>query len=777
MNFSFNNTQKHGSGQTQDSFRRIGNFVLKYRVIIIILWFLIAVSGFLGARHITSVLRGEGSNAPGTETYKQEILLRENFENQYLQNVIYTFSSKKLTFKNPAYKKYLKIIEETIQTHPNTGWVIDYDADATLLSPDGYDTFLLVGLDVKNFREAESVVEEITKKVKSVNLPSDIKIHATGNSVFSKEMGQISAEDGAQAEKRVIPIVLIILILSFGSIIAACLPLIIGIISCTLTLACLYVIGQFVEITTLSLNFTTMIGLGVGIDYSLLIVNRFREELDKNITVDEAILNTVCIAGKAVTYSGLAVCVGLIGLLIPNLPIIYSFGITGLLVVLITICLSITFLPALLSVIGKYINAPVILTDFIKHLWENKLFWASWAKAIMKRPGVFLISSMVFLIFISSFVLHIKLWNSSISLMPDRLESKQGFMVMTKIDKKQKYPPISITFETKNKSFIWSKKNVETLYNFTKEIMDKLPIVKIVGMINSSSKLSLDDYLVISNYIGAYGSIANMKLLGMGNEFPFISTDEKKTVIWINRAPDADDSADWDTVRDLRKYRDSFMKNHPEMNILIGGIGAVNVDFKDSLYSQFPLIIGFIIISTFLIILISFQSFFLALKSVVLNIISVTASFGWLVLVFQYGITANIIGVNVVPGALLVFTPVVLFCIIFGLSMDYEIFLLSRIKEEYELTGNTELAIANGLQKTGGIITNAALIMIIVFEAFTFAEIIIVKEIGLGLATAVLIDATIIRIILVPAIMRLLGDWCWWLPKGLKKFINNTKTV
>ena len=748
-------------------YRNIGSFVIKYRVAIVILWILITILGVTGASKVKTVLRGEGTNAPGSESYIQEALLSKDFDNQYLQNIIYTFTSQKTTFDDPKYIKVLREIKEKIESNPTAGRVLHYEYDHTMISNDALDTFIYVGLNVKNFREAEVAVNQITKMVRTIKIPPEIKMHVVSSPIFASEMGKISGEDGSNAEKRVLPIVFVILILSFGSLIGACLPLIIGVMSYTLTLACLYTVGQFLELTNLCINFTTMVGLGVGIDYSLLIVNRFREELDKGISCDEAICNTIGTAGKSVTFSGFAVCIGLLGLLIPNVPLIHAYSLSGLLVVLITICLSVTLMPALLSLFGTYVNYPQFLTKYIKKLWENKLFWITWARSIMKRPKLYLIVSLIFLLFISSYVFHIKLWNSSLRLMPDRMESKQGFNSLLKVDQNQMYSPIMVTIETRDNSYIWTRKNLTDIHKYITDLLHDYPIAKVVGVINSYTNTDLNNYVTISNYISSFGSIANMELMGLGNDLPFkdfISTDEKKTVFWVTRKIDIDETADWTTIKDLRKWRDKEYKKS-NLKILVGGLGAVNVDFSDNLYKRFPLTAAFIILTTFFIMLFSFKSLTLALKAVFLNIISVSASFGWLVLVMQYGVTARLIGIDQTPGALLIITPIILFCVIFGLSMDYEIFLVSRIKEEYDITGDTETAIANGLQKTGGIITNAAVIMIVVFEAFTFAEIVLVKEIGLGLATAIFIDASIIRIILLPAIMKLLGKWCWWSPK------------
>ncbi|RYX88917.1 hypothetical protein EON78_07405, partial [bacterium] len=314
---------------------------------------------------------------------------------------------------------------------------------------------------------------------------------------------------------------------------------------------------------------------------------------------------------------------------------------------------------------------------------------------------------------------------------------------------------------TKDGSNVYERKNLEEIYNFTKQVAQIPEIDRVLGIVNPLSGSTIEDYESL------YANTLALQAFGMGQQNnPFVSEDSKKTIVWALHKDSEVEVADWYAVETIRKMRDQFQSKN--LNIMIGGGGSINIDFKKAVYAYFPLIIVLIIVATFIIMFSLLGSILLPIKAIVLNLLSVTASYGWLVLVFQYGFTASFLGIKHIPGALLIITPLVLFCVIFGLSMDYEIFMMSRIKEEYDKTQDTDYAVSTGLQRSGSIITSAALIMIIVFSAFSFSKVILVQEMGLGLSTAVLIDATIIRVMIVPSILKILDKSAWWLPKGWK---------
>jgi len=599
--------------------------------------------------------------------------------------------------------------------------------------------------------------EKVAKKLREVPVSSQIDLKITGTSIIVGDMTRLSGKDSAEAEKKILPWVIILLVLVFGALVSALLPILIGFMSIIITLGALFVVGNFFELTLFCKAITSMMGLGVGIDYSLFMVSRFREELQSGKTPAQGAIETTATAGKAVCYSGFAVSIGMAALLIPDLPLTRSIGFSGMFVVIISILLSLTLLPIVFSYLGENINAPRFLNRLVSLSASTQNFWLKWSKMVMKNPISFFSGGLIILLFISYFTFNMKLWNSSVLLMPEELESREGFANILQIDPSRKYSPIGISFETKDGSNIYKAENLREIYNFTKKILDFPEVDRIAGLVDPSTGTSLEAYQNL------YSNTLLLESMGMVQSNPFVATDRTKSLVWAFHKNSDIETADWDTVISMRKFRDN---NEPtNLKVMIGGGGSTNVDFKNAVYEYFPTIIILIVIATYIIMFSLLGSVILPFKAIFMNLLSVSASYGWLVLVFQYGVTAKFLNLSQIPGV----------CIIFGLSMDYEIFMMSRIKEEYDKTEDVEYSVSMGLERSGGIITSAALIMIIVFSAFSFSKVILVQEIGLGLATAVFIDATIIRIMMVPSVMKLLDKNAWWLPRRWRNKLTLVK--
>ncbi|MBC7475578.1 MAG: MMPL family transporter [Candidatus Sericytochromatia bacterium] len=752
----------------KDIFRVLGEKVIQYRVIILSFWIILTLIASIGAFNIDKILKGEGSYVKGSESYEQTELISKKFSQQYTKNIIVTLKSKKYTLSSPEYINTINTIKNIAQKSKEVGAVYDYNFDNSFISKDRKSTFLLIGLKDNSADQTSEDANALSERIRLLKLDPEIESHITGSQIIVRDMTQVSEKDSAKAEKRILPIAILLLIIVFGALVSALLPVMIAVMSIVITLGTLYVIGQYIELATFCKAITSMMGLGVGLDYCLFMVSRFREELDKGLTPEQAAIETVVTSGKAVSYSGLAVSIGMAALLIPNLILTRSIGFSGILVVAIAILLALTLLPVIFSFLGDRINSPRAFHRLVKYSSSPKEFWLRWSKTVMKYSWTFLIGGVSILLFVSYFALHMKLWNSSVVLMPEYLDSRQGFMNMMEIDPSRKFSPIGISFETKDGSSVYEQKNIKEIYKFAKKISDLPEITRVLGLVDPKSDMTLDAY---NNLYANTLTLQTFQLAESSN--PFVSNDGKSTILWALHKDTSVDIADWYAVKKIRLLRNEFASTN--FKIMIGGGGSTNVDFQDAVYKYFPLIIALIIIATYIIMFSLLGSILLPIKAILMNLLSVTASYGWLVLVFQYGFTTQLLGIKHIPGALLIITPLVLFCIIFGLSMDYEIFMMSRIKEEYDKTGDPEQAVAMGLEKSGSIITSAALIMVIVFSAFSFSEVILVQEMGLGLSTAVLIDSTIIRIMIVPSILKLLGKAAWWLPKGWKEKLSLVK--
>lgn len=749
---------------------RLGTWVVRYRLLVILIWLVALVPAFYGATHLHKVLQSEVASAPGTEMYRQETLLNRNFPEQYLYNIELVLSNPQKTADDPEYQQVLETYLSVCRKDPDIAEPVTYRENPEQISADRHSHFLFIGLKAKNISDSDEIAARITDSLRAVKLPPGYTMHLTGGPLFGREITTVSAKDGFNTEERVLPLVLLVLAFAFGGLLAASMPLVIGMCSVIMSLGTLYILAHFLQITSLSQNIVSMIGLGVGIDYSLLFVNRFREELfERGLSKEEAAISTLESSGRTILYSGIVVSIGMIALLVPNVVFMRSLGLSGLLVVGMTMLLGLTLLPALLSLIGERINAPRFLSNWTYHTWGKSQFWYRWGKGIMARPLFFSFVSIGVLLCISLITFEMKVWNPTIGIMPKSFETRQGFEKIIEIAPRNYFSPIVISFESKDGSPIWSQKNVQAAYDFMHAIYKQEPIIGSIGLINVQEPLK--DQMVLYNTMSAAGGVAGMQLFQPGASFPFISTDEHKGVLIAYHAykdyVGTESDQDLNTLAHIREYRNRTAQRHPNLEIMVGSLSAVPMEMKEAIAAHFPMIVLVTVLTTYLLTMFSFGSVLLPLKAVLLNLLSVTATFGTLILVFQKGIGAHLLGIEHVPGALLIVSPLILFCVIFGLSMDYEIFLINRIREEYDHCGDPEEAIAQGLEKTGGIITSAGLIMILVFTGFAFSRIIVIKEFGLGMAIAILIDATIIRLMVVPSLMKLFGHASWYLPKFL----------
>jgi RND superfamily putative drug exporter len=732
---------------------------------VIALWLILAVVAAFGARHVGEVFRGDITKTPGSESAAIDDFVHGHFDRQFPHTFLVTLTSSRYTVDDPPYRDAVDRVMATLREHPKVGSIMGYRDDTTFISPDRHHTFLLVGLRVDTFRDATQLVEPIGKLAHQVALPPEVQLALTGNAPISVDMEMTSSRDGVRTESRVVPLAVAVMVLLFGALVAAVVPVIIGMIACTLAFALLYILGQYMELNVFTQNFVTMMGLGVGIDYSLFIVSRFREELTAGFDKREAAIRATETAGRSIAYSGVAVCIGTLAMLIPDLPLTRALGLGGMLSVLLTVILALTLLPAMLSYLGDRINSPRAFNRLIVRLSRSKEFWNAWSTRMMRRPVLYLSISIGALILLSGLTTQLKTWNSSILLMPDSLESRRGFEVLTKTAGERQISPIGIGIRFKDASPVYTPDNVALIHQFSRELQATVKLSRVISMVDLNPALTLGDY---------QGMMQNMLALRSFNPSvsnPLISMDDQRTLMWVVPLAGTTDQDHWDLTLAMRQFRDRFVAQHPNTTIIIGGGAAVGLDFERAVWRDFPIVIIATVVTTFLVIMLSFRSLLLPLKSVVANVLSVTASIGFLIAVFQYGWLSRFFGIAHPPGALLHITPLALFCIIFGLSMDYEIFLMSRIREAYDATGDAEGSVTVGLEQTGGIITSAAMIMIIVFAGFAFAETILVKEMGLGLAVAIALDVTIIRLLLVPSFMGLVGKACWWFPDWLRRLL------
>jgi RND superfamily putative drug exporter len=729
--------------------------LIKYKSPVFFIWIIIFIFSGLNLlfnkNHFETGI-GEIKNSI-SKTVSDEI--RANYKEAFSSNLMFTFSSDKYSLADGKFRIYLNDFEKSLQKDRNivqTYSVLDSPL-TNIVSKDKKATLVFLKLKNPDFSFAESYtphLREISRIFLNEKkaLDNTLKVYLTGNGPYSYDMNQISEIDGQKAEQKVLILTFIILIFAFRSIGASLIAVISGFMASVITISCLKIITGFYPLSVFCQNISTMIGLALGIDYSLLLITRYREERKEKDKMT-AISATIEHAGTAVLYSGITVFIGFSALFLPGLNVTASLGVGGGLVVFFSLLAALTFTPVLLYTFEKYLDYPKFLSDFF--ITKNFDLQKKWAAFITKRGNIAGVITLIILILLSIPVFSIKLAEPEIRSMPDSMEAKQGFEKLQELSSGRSLFPIFILVKANDKQNITDNKNFSGLYRFTEQLKTDKRIGKVYGLTSIIDNLDLFTYFLLFN------SGINNPDFSFAKDF-LLSRDQKSTLIQVFPVKTVDSYTLNILVDDLRKL------NIPGFDILVGGPASVNYDLVIKLYSKFPLIIGFIYLVTVILLAKGFRSILIPLKAIILNTISVSASFGILVMVFQYGYFQNLIGITNSPHSIVSAIPVILFCIMFSLSMDYEVFLMSRIYEEYIKTGDNEKSIIKGLAETGGVITKAALIMIIVFGAFTQADIVIIKMTGLGLATAVLLDATLIRMILVPVFMKLAGKANWYFP-------------
>jgi RND superfamily putative drug exporter len=708
---------------------------------------------------------------------------------------------------------------EGVRRMPEVRHVTTYAStqDARFISDDGEKAYAVIAFNV-SIDETRNVVEEVRGKVRSEELDT----YVTGAAAVYQDLEEASNEDIKRAEKYAFPFALLILLLAFGTVVAAGVPVLIGGVSVLTTLAALYFVAGSYDMSVFVLTLSTMLGLGLGIDYALFFVSRFREELE-SYPVSEAVSRTVTTAGRSIFFSGTAVLIGLSGLLFFPFMFMRSIGVAGVMVVFVSVAAALTLLPALLGVLGHRVNwLPVRRHG--RSIGTG--FWGRSAEVVMRHPLVVILLVSTLLATLLYPVTHMKVGIPEASVLPEKYESRAGDDILKQnfeyaalnpmeivatlpedplsadglADAKALGESIERTGEIASVESVFTV-GEEAARSYARGVADARKEARAEAERREEVAVKSELQSLRTRYglvpPGAEGRIraeaerrASAEVERRVPELPegvstegeispqgvanFLDSPRARESKELQDALDSYVAGDRILLQAVTKVNPYTEAAHaavdevrtaeaPEgVSFLVGGLSAGQKDFISSLYGKAPYAAAFVLSVTYLILLVSFRSVFIPLKAVIVNILSLTASFGAIVFVFQDGNLSGLLDFTPL-GFVDATLPILMFCTIFGVSMDYEVFLLSRIREAYENGDSNTASVAKA-----GIITSAAAIIIVVTGAFAFTGIILTKAVGLGLAVAVFVDATIIRVLLVPATMRILGDWNWW-PGGRKK--------
>jgi putative drug exporter of the RND superfamily len=805
------------------AFQLLGLFAHRFRWAILVTWAMLVIASVFFAPDLSGRLKGGGFEGSNSEAERVQDLMSEEF-GVSPATLIVVFEGDGLSARGGEFQGAQEEALEGVRRMPEVRYVTTYAGtqDARFISDDGKKAYAVIAFNV-SIDETRNVVDEVRSKVRSEELDT----YVTGAAAVYQDLEEASNEDIKRAEKYAFPFALLILLLAFGTVVAAGVPVLIGGVSVLTTLAALYFVAGSYDMSVFVLTLSTMLGLGLGIDYALFFVSRFREELE-SYPVSEAVSRTVTTAGRSIFFSGTAVLIGLSGLLFFPFMFMRSIGVAGVMVVFVSVAAALTLLPALLGVLGHRVNwLPVRRHG--RSIGTG--FWGRSAEVVMRHPLVVILLVATLLATLLYPVTHMKVGIPEASVLPEKYESRAGDDILKQnfeyaalnpmeivatlpedplsadglADAKALGESIERTGEIASVESVFTA-GEEAARSYARGVADARKEARAEAERREEVAVKSELQSLRTRYglvpPGAEGRIraeaerrASAEVERRVPELPegvstegeispqgvanFLDSPRARESKELQDALDSYVAGDRILLQAVTKANPYTEAAHaavdevrtaeaPEgVSFLVGGLSAGQKDFISSLYGKAPYAAAFVLSVTYLILLVSFRSVFIPLKAVIVNILSLTASFGAIVFVFQDGNLSGLLDFTPL-GFVDATLPILMFCTIFGVSMDYEVFLLSRIREAYENGDSNTASVAKGLVATAGIITSAAAIIIVVTGAFAFTGIILTKAVGLGLAVAVFVDATIIRVLLVPATMRILGDWNWW-PGGRKK--------
>ena len=736
-----------------------GHFIHRFRWLILVVWVVAVAISVIFMIQTVNLLGGGNVSSSGSESAQVEQLLKTRFHRTSSQ-VLVVFQSASTPVSAPVYQQEINALASSLRARS--------EVQSVTTAPAGADgkTALLV---VESRPGVDLPISELRALLVASRGPA--RVYLTGGPAIDDEIVHTSLSDVEHADLLALPVALLILVVVFGTGVAACVPIILALVAVPLAFALLYPVALHASISTYVLSVASIVGLGIASDYSLFIIRRCREELALGHSVSDSIGWTLATAGEAILFSGLIVMVGFSGLLLIGIPITTSVGIGGALIVLSAVLGALTFLPALLCVLGPRINALRV-----PYLWritmaahgtstgqaqahgKQEHFWRELALRVTRRPVLTVVLVCVLLIALGWPIFSLRIGSTSVTSLPASSEARQGLQVLQAQYPSFRDQTIDLVVESADHSDILTATNLQRLATLTNWLRAQAHVTGVTSLLQLPADPATPA-LTQQQLIALYTSGVYRQNAGLTQ---FVSHNTAGDMTYVALSSDAAlDSEVGNTQIDfLRTHASGIV---PGLKVLVGGDQASDLDFGRALFSHFPLAILFLLLATFILLVVMFRSLLIPLKAVMMNVVSISAAYGVLVFIFQWGHFSSILGFTS-SGYVDNLIPIVLFCVLFGLSMDYEVFLLSRVREEWLRTKNNRQAVVYGLEKTGSVITNAALLFLVVTVAFTFTNQLDTKEMGVGMTVAILVDATIIRSLLVPAAMRLLGRWNWWLP-------------
>ncbi|MFJ5770623.1 MMPL family transporter [Psychrobacillus sp. NPDC093180] len=695
----------------------LSNIVTRYYKFVLSLWLVLFIALAVLAIRLPGLLEGDGFSTEG-----EHQLVMEELTN---------------TFDLPAETLFIVFDQVSNETIEQTiSKMEDLQIAESIQSPINDPTLFKdhVAYAMLHFSGDTEDMAEVVDKIRNA-IDGEKGVTLTGGAAINKDINVASQKDLASAEAIGIPIAIIVLLLAFGSVFAAFVPLAVGIVTVVSTFGIMTLFSETMNLSIFVLNIIPMLGLALSIDFALLLINRYKEERIKNSIVD-AVQTSIQTAGRSIIFSAVCVFIGLGAMLVMKVEIFQNLALGGMLVVSMAVLASITLLPSLLMLMKDRINKWTIIR--VKPGASTR--WRNFAAFVMKRPVSLVVVALLILGIGIIPVKDMKLTIPQVDSLPLSYDSRQAYELM---DKEFGLGEKSTVYMIAERNDGWE--NTDGL-----EVMKKI-----------EEQLLEDKHVDSVNTIFSASNISTIEQWEQSLQVPevkaqltpllesFVQGKKLLIPVTLDLNGSSDEAQDW-----AREWSEKDLG----VDMMLGGQPKFNQEIFDEIFNKVGLLLAIILGSTFIILMIAFRSILIPLKAIIMNIIGLSSTFGILVYIFQYGH----FGIAETTIALII--PVIVFSLVFGLSMDYEVFLISRIQEEYSKSLNNTAATIEGLTSTSKVITSAALIMIVITGAFAFTDVMPVKQIGLGIAIAVAIDASIIRLLLVPSLMKLFGKWNWWMP-------------
>jgi len=692
------------------------------------------VGAWIGAIVVAVVLVGallgdnltsEGKVTNDPESLRANDLQSERFPQQEGFDELVIVRSETLRVDEEPFRAKVTQLATAVRATGATESVGTYyaNSDQSLISPDRHATLIPVSL----VEPGEDHIEDVIKAVQPFDGQAGFDVAITGEFTFDHDLGKVSESDLQNGELRLgLPAALIVLVIVFGALVAASLPLMLAIVSILVALGLTALIAAQWELSLFVTNMLTGMGLALGIDYSLFVVSRFREERASGREKSDAIAAAGATASRAVLFSGSAFVLAMTGLLLVQSTVMRSLALGAILVGIVSVAAALTLLPAVLQLLGDRVNrlrVPVLGRQIDRAGSESR-FWGAIVGRVIRRPAISLAAGVILLLTAAIPAFGLNIGAAGISTLPNDLASKQGYLALQSSFPAAGAEPAQVVIDGSVSS---------------PEVRSAIKRLK--GRLAGDSRFGRT-----SLQVSPAGDLGVLSVSLVGD-------------VLSDRAVEA--------VRDLRAEYIPAAFATSDANVLVTGTTAENIDYFDVMSRWLPILLAFVLGLSFLLLTLAFRSVVIAATAIVLNLLSVGAAYGLLVLVFQKGVGSGQLGFQQVD-VIEAWVPLFLFAVLFGLSMDYQVFLLSRIRERFSHTRDTTDAISFGIGSTARIITGAALIIVAVFAGFAAGDLVMFQQMGFGVAIALLIDATLVRSVLVPAAMQLLGKWNWYLPGWLQ---------